>query len=253
MNYDQKSIDQALFDCCCEGYLHLLDGGKMRMVLTKYVLAWYHVKLFKRDCLYWHSVMNLPFLGKGKSFVPTACMDCWKVVARPRNFDEAMRTLEIMKDLRLMSKIGTEQRNTVPALWGAYFYNNTKREGLDCYQEVYAALRDPIFGDVPEDELDKVLLLKRGCTEYEQGVNGPSNTWQPFPGQENLEKYLKSRIEIMQANEGQSDFLKEMVLENWKPWAHSRGDLSYVPYNEGKRLTPEYVTYHHEIMAGVTA
>ncbi|MFC1924295.1 hypothetical protein ACFLXA_02895 [Chloroflexota bacterium] len=248
MAYKSKfeKIEEQLWEMACQGLLHVMPDGMFRAVPTKFVLAWYHVKLFHEDCLYWHTVMSLPCFGKGQSFVPIRCLNCWKVVVRPRDYDEMMRLLDIMKRLDRMSKAGTEQRNLVPALWGAYFYNDTKEEGLNCYQQVYSEVKDAIFPDVPDLLIDKYIILKRGCTEYEHGINGPSDKWQMFDGQVKFEEYIKSRVEVFKINDGQSDFLKSMVLENWKAWAHSRGDLSYVPYNEGKRLTPEYVTYQNK-------
>lgn len=231
-------LDNHLMELCKIGNLHYIEEtNTFRAVASKFNLDWYHVKPFVPECMYWNAIMSI--FGKGNSFVPIRCQNCWKVVAKPRTLKELYQVLDIQKAIDIPSKCGIEQREYVPSHYGAYWYNETKEDGMDCYENVRKQVSECISKDVP-------VILKRGCTEYEQGVNGPSDKWKPFEGQHKYEEYIKAKIELMKANEGQSEFLKTMVKDKWNRFAHSRGDFSYVEFNDGKLLYPKYVTYHKE-------
>lgn len=238
-------LDKDLLQMCREGRLHVIEEDsegnplKMRAVASKFVLYWYHTKVLDAECRYWATIMRLPIFGIGQSFVPIRCMNCWKVVAKPRTLKELYLILDIQKEMDMYSKCGIEERLYTAGHYGAYWYSTTKEAGLECYKEV----RDRVNIISPYIP----VILKRGCTEYEFGMNGPSDKWKMFDGQVKFEEYIKSKIELMVANEGQSLFLKKMVMENWNAFAHSRGDLSYTEFNEGQLLYPQYVTYHKEV------
>lgn len=184
-----------------------------------------------RRCDIWHRIVY----GK-LGILPYPCLQCWKVVVRPRNLDEHFELWEIQKDLGRPSKLGMEVRPSVCGLWGGYFYNDSLQEGAECWKEVREAVSGRISEDVP-------VILKRGCTEFEHSF-GPSDHWDDL-----ITDDVRRTCDIV-ANAvvpteklKQLDFVADHTVRNWIQWAYQNGDMTYLNYTDGKPLYSPYVQY----------
>lgn len=192
--------------------------------------------MYEADCDHYHRVY-FKTLGRIHSF----CRSCWKVVARPRNLVQLFDLYEFQCTLGHPCKCGYEARDTVNGLWGGYFYNRSKEEGLERYKEV-REWADSIDPEIP-------VILKRYCTEFEIGPDalGPSDK---LPDQTPEEIAEERQIDNILKTEGpqydrvQPDYIKAHVMRGWFHKAHKNGDNSYTQMTGGGKLLPSYVTYH---------
>lgn len=233
---DIEEMDKRLEIALNKGYLQERDDGTFTVVIidNNRDAKWELIGDFSgHGCMFWHNIMGLPGFGKGNSFIPTYCIECWKVVARPRTLKEMYQVIDAQKKLPWLSKSGIEVRPIVFGNYGSYWYTRSKEEGLQCYRDIRAAM-DEISSEIP-------VLLKRSCTEYEIG-HGPSNEWEMPEGQVECEDYLKSKVEVVNVLE-HSEKSKAKVRENWTKFAYERGDITYLEFNDGKPMYPPYITY----------
>jgi len=177
----------------------------------------------------------------GFRFIPTPCLDCWKVVVIPRSFHELMQLYELQKQLikdnpKCWCKCGVESRDTVGRHYGGYFYTPSKEVGLQRYETVRKAVDEYINKDV-------TVLLKRYCTEFEMRY-GPSDKYEPPPHAKEIEKEVFANIVLKQQSKVQPEFVRRHVIQRWMIFAHGRADPTVRLYNNNKPLFPDYVTYH---------
>ncbi len=194
---------------------------------------WIHIRQDPRkNCQLWHQVWFTCY-----NLVPSYCQQCWKVVARPTTLTEMFCLYEIMKDLDWYSKIGIEKRYSVPALYGAYFYNNSREQGLECHKKIESLVHEHIGPHVK-------VILKRGCTELEHKF-GDSGQWQVSEQQ----KYLERRLEDLFAEQDkvhpQPPELIRHIMANWVRFAYAQGDPTVHNFTSTP-LYPPYVTYHEK-------
>lgn len=234
----KEGIDEILKLGCATNQLTTNDDGPLRMILNEDInVPWYMVRDSSRDdCAYWGCFVTLPGLGKGKSFIPFECLNCWKVVTRPRNYSECMKMKNIIDRMGPSAKCGMELRNSVHGNWGSYHYCRTIEEGLDKYHQVRKEVDENISPDMK-------VILKRGCTEYELG-HGDSATWQPFEGQEEIEAYISEKVVAESIMDNQTKYIQDRVLRRWVDYAYSLGDETYLEATKGNPLYPPYRTYH---------
>ena len=171
------------------------------------------------------------------------CRECWKVVVRPRNIIELFDLYELQKDIGTPCKCGKETRETTSSLYGGYFYNRGKKEGLEKYEEVRKLVNDQLSPETP-------VILKRACTEFEigEGSKGPSDKWPDITWKE---REWELRIEALfprygGIGGGQPIPVQAYVMREWIHYAHSKGDPTYKQLTGGTPLVPPYVTYHKE-------
>jgi len=223
-----------------QGRFFLRDDGKLdHKTRLTHNTPWIHIKQARnRNCGLYH-VYHEAF-----GFVHSRCQECWKVVVRPRTLSELYKLLLLEEALNLPSKCGIEKRDTVCGLYGGYFYNDSKEEGLECYKLVRANVDKNISPDV-------VVLLKRGCTEFEIGGNGgPSDKWEVTKEQAEIEFLLNDLVVQDVMKMPQPEHLKESVFRSWIHWAYAGGDMTYKEFTKGEPLFPQYVTYHEEATNG---
>jgi len=208
------------------------------------------------DCHYWQRVVfeTLSRRISGR-FVPRSCHQCFKVVVKPRTLEQLFALLDIQRKSKLHSKCGIELRESVPGLYGGYFYNRGLAAGLVCYNKVYGLLEaDPIMKPLldEKDGEDKTtrIVLKRGCTEFEHGV-GPSDRWVITPEQNALEDLLESFMVLDNDNLTQQDHLLWDVQQRWIEWAWQHGDPTYSKYTNEKPIYPPYITYHPDMYGNI--
>ena len=225
-----------------------------------------------QNCHYWHKILFDEFFGQKK--IPVPCHECWKVVLMPRNLEELIATYIMQLYLGRACKCGTEgDRENTNRLYGGYFYNHSLEDGKECYRLVKKAMEDkkewervmfgcPIKakfyteGDVmPYAQGDIIikslpnLILKRGCTEYEQNV-GPSDKWAYNQDQVEEEYILGDSFVQDHPNFRQSDHQIATVFQSWIHNAFRWGDLSYKKFTNGNQLYTGPVTYHEDKPGG---
>ena len=198
------------------------------------------------NCQLWSKVMfsvifkNAPVsLTKGKTWVPTGCQGCYKVVARPKTIKQLFATVELQKRLGLHAKCGLEHRAHVFGLYGAYWYNRGLEQGKECYKIVRKAIdEDSLLGP------DVDVILKRGCTEMEMAV-GPSDKYEITQEQLMLENLVYECFNMDVVNRKQSPMAVDYVHARWIEYAYQWGDETVFEF-----LDPNFpiykplVTYH---------
>lgn len=253
--HDIIALLKPLFD---SGSFVLRSDGKIEAKHTQMAkdTPWIHIKhAYGLDCGLWHQIsfnavsMLLP---DNQKFVPRHCQECWKVVVKPRTLQQLFNLLEMEKVLDRPSKCGIEVRDSVPGLYGGYFYNRSKDEGLMCYELVKKAMAQNEFLAPLIDEVDDAgrtikVILKRACTEYEHAV-GDSDKWKVTPEQEALENLIDNFVVSNDLLLAQPEHLIWNIKRRWIEWAWKNGDPTYANYTGGKPLYPVYVTYHQPEM-----
>ncbi len=201
--------------------------------------TWYHVRMHPDlNCFFNHNVLFNEVSMKMAPefrFVPSPCHNCYKVVARPANLEQLMDVLEMQRVMNWPSKCGIETRNYVCGLYGAYWYNTGRDEGLETYKRVKSVI-DKKYPDMP-------LVLKRACTEFEMNC-GPSDTWKITDKQKHIEDLCRRYFSPDNIKRSQPDISHWHVIRQWIEFAYEHGDKTYLKYTDGKPLFPEYVTYH---------
>jgi len=203
---------------------------------------WHYIKSTKGDCFKWMGLVFNILSSRSKiQFVPSYCMNCYKVVVRPKTLKQLFALENLQKRLNLPSKCGIEIRDYVPALYGGYFYNRGVEEGRKCYKIVREAVdKDKVLGK------DVDVYLKRSCTEMEQKF-GDSDKWvEPSEKQMEMEETLLSMIAYDPNGQGQPPHFVAHVHKWWIEWAFQHGDMTYLEYTAGLPIQPLAKTYHEE-------
>jgi hypothetical protein len=237
---DPRSAALSLFE---ESGYYLKDGGRIyKNKKLDYDSPWVYVN-FSRNvkCILWHNAIYHYF-----GFIPSPCHDCFKVVVRPGTLRELFALHKIFDRLQLQYKLGIELREFVHGLYGIYFYNIGIQEGLDIYSLIKDAVCNSSSTDIP-------VILKRGCTRYEQEV-GPSDEWMVTPEQLELEFFLKENIspDILSWDSepySQPEILTNYIQKRWIHWAYQNGDSTYLDFSAGQHLFRPAVTYHDDTQA----
>lgn len=146
-----------------------------------------------------------------KTAVPLFCLECYKVVAIPRNMEEALVVYEWQQGTPWPSKTGPELRAYTPRLWGAYWYCRGVEEGRERYRQVREWVDENLSPEVR-------VFLKRGCTEYEQAL-GDSSKWEPHPHAEEIEAEAKEIVDSEPWRERQSLPVVSSILRRWMAWS----------------------------------
>jgi len=179
-------------------------------------------------------------IWEGFGIITPRCQNCWKVCLGLPDFKSLMRMKEIQEDWDIAAKCGAEVRDYTPKTYGAYFYNIGIDEGRDKYEQVVKVVKENFENG---EEIAKGVILKRGCTEYEM-IKGPSPYWCNTDKELEILEMIEAYTAFRKSNLSQYPMIKRYVMQNWILWAHSHGDFSYLPWNGGKKLFPDYVTYH---------
>jgi len=205
---------------------------------TPFESVWHHVSVEGgHDCAYWHNVIKTKGLGKGESFIPIACMNCWKIVVRPQNIKQLFILLALQQEMNVRSKCGIETRWTVHGLYGGYFYTSSLEEGLERYKQVREKIDEWLGKDVK-------VLLKRGCTEYEL-AHGDSSLWKPYEGQEEVEAWIKDNLKVVSITSlSQDEAAFGLIHAKWVKFAFAHGDSAYLELTGDVPLYRAYRTYH---------
>lgn len=200
---------------------------------------WLHAKTTKNyRCLLWHEIMFLNF-----HLLPSPCLNCYKVVVRPRTVAELFDLWLLQKRIDVPSKCGVEVRETVCGLYGGYFYNQGLEAGRERYEMVREEVSAAISPEIP-------VILKRGCTEFEMKFGDSSKYKEPTKNQLELEAELSAIFVDKQNWLVQPDHVIDHIQTKWLHYAYQNGDLTYLEFTDGKILFPKVRTYHEEIGNG---
>lgn len=215
---------------------------------------WIYVKhTTGMNCTFWHRILFDVIHEKQK--VPIPCQSCWKVVFEPKNLVELLATYGLMRKLDMPSKLGTEgNRENTDKLYGAYWYNKSKEEGQDRYDQVtkemakglyyeYALFGVPIRERIEEDFLGRIIL-KRACTEFEQNV-GPSDKWGWDDDQAETEMLATDAFVQDVIIFKQSEHMIAHIIASWIHHANQWHDLTYKKFTNNNALFAKLVTYHN--------
>lgn len=184
-------------------------------------------------------------------FIPARCRECWKVVVRPKTLLQLFMLYDLQlkmskEDPNCWCKCGIERRPWVFGNYGGYFYNNSKEEGLAKYEWVRKEV-DKISPDID-------VILKRGCTEFEQRF-GASDQWDKMfknnPMVEGWEGLIDEHIVVTKTSKKQSDLVRKHVMNTWIDFAYDRADPTVIKLNDGRPIFKPLVTYHKKIKEGV--
>jgi len=180
------------------------------------------------------------------NFIPSHCLNCWKVVVKPRTLYELVRVYEFQKDFvegRIgkghYCKCGVEPRQHVNQHYGAYFYCKSQEHGLHRYEQVRSAVNG-IDTEIP-------VTLKRYCTEFELSC-GPSDKYQRQPDHDIIEAEILKAVDLepFRGQYLQPDFLVRHILYQWVMFAWDRKDPTVNLFNDDEPIFPPSVTYHEE-------
>lgn len=216
---------------------------------------WIYVKPSPaQNCTFWHRILFDVIFAKQK--VPIQCQSCWKIVLQPKTLSELLAVYIMQQKLDMPSKCGTEgARANTEKLYGAYWYTKSLEQGQETYEAVKAELAKgltyeanilgvPIKEKFEDDVLDR-LILKRGCTEYEQHV-GPSDKWTYDEAQEEIEMLARDTFVQDTIVFKQSEHMIAHIMMSWIHDACMWGDQSYRKYTNGNKLFAELLTYHNK-------
>ena len=246
-------IDQLSAFNVINKFGHMLDQGwfidpDSRKMTCSQGIDWRREWMFvnsdpKRCCNLYQEIF------KACNFIPEKCLNCWKVVVK-------MHTVQQLWDLwqwqeqwvkghehkDRFCKCGPEKRVYVRSKYGAYFYCDSKQEGLLRKEEVKAEL-SKLFGHIGkfEDGLVEVTL-KRGCTEMELGTCS-STEYVKSDFERYCEERIMAFIDRPKVNPRLPKELAEYVLLQWFKYAWSINDMTVKQFNGGKDLYGSCTTY----------
>ena len=214
---------------------------------------WIFVKSFPgHECFFCHKILFNVVFQQNK--IPSGCLNCYKVVVAPRSLMELLALYAIQRKLDVPCKCGTEgDRDNTNRLYGAYFYNNSLAAGKERYLQVKEELEKRekfqlhLFGTTVTVQCgrDVPILLKRGCTEFEQSC-GSSDTWDDFVDSDQIaeEKIIRNWVQHEPMYHSQSEHQIAHTINKWIHNAYKWGDDSYQLLTGGNRLFRPPVTYH---------
>jgi hypothetical protein len=199
---------------------------------------WCHAKnTFHKHCGLDHSIIFNNF-----NIIPPRCQECWKVTVTPNTVNQLFQLEQLQRLQNVPCKCGIEIRDYTPKFYGGYYYTNSLDEGRERWEQVRKDINDNI-----EDGKDIDVILKRGCTEMEM-IKGSALFWHTTDEEAHICEMVEGFVDGPRDNTQQSELLKTHVKMKWLLWAHMNGDFTYLPYNNNKRLFPDYMKFHqHDI------
>lgn len=223
----KKLIDQAVIHLGKSGIV-----GQPRRSAIAYTTTqqpggnWIYARYTDKNCVYLKTFLYELIskkLPKEEQFIPSECQSCYKVVARPYKYTDLLKIREIMKEMDESGKCGIEKRESVDALYGAYWYCNGIEEGKTRLEQVETALKG----------IDGAIFLKRSCTEYELDF-GPSDEWEIKPNQMKIEEEVNEKITINNFKYPQPNKDIERIMKEWAIFA--------------EKLGPDYIGSHNYVI-----
>jgi len=197
----------------------------------------HHRKVADRQCAVWHIYF------KKYGIIPQGCRQCWKVVMKIKTLQGLFDVNEKQAMSDYNCKCGLETRPMTGGIGGyrAFWYAPMDK-GL--------AGGRKMFRKVQMDFPGVKLILKRGCTEFEN-VYHPSDKWDE-KAQElawDMKEELINALFLTQRTRpgGTPKVLQPSIIRKWIEWAYEHheatGDDSWSDYLEGPPM-PNPKTYN---------
>ena len=188
-------------------------------------------------CQWQHDIANL------FGFIPTHCLNCWKVVVRPQNLQQLFQLLKLMEEMvaedpTCMCKCGTEPRPTVNGNYGGYFYNRSKEQMQEKYKRVKKLVHRRIHPSID-------VIPKRYCSEFEAKF-GPSDKYEQAIHAQLWEPQIEEYCKMQKFPYQQPEIIKRKVIREWIKRAWDIGDPTVYEYTDGRPLTRPVVRYEPE-------
>ena len=211
--------------------------GKFRLTMyaQPHDTPWLHApvlipgtKEIGMDCgtltLFHNNVMN-------RQSVHSFCFNCYKVVIMPTTLEQVHKIADWQQSECTENgwpcKVGAERRNYVQRKWGAYFYCRGVEEGKERYKAVRKWVDENLGKDVK-------VILKRGCTEFEQHL-GDSSKWKLLPNQEKVEEEWGEVVDYEPMGAGQAPSIQHHVYDVWDAWdKDNMAPVTYHDHEEGE-------------------
>lgn len=189
-------------------------------------------------------------------FIPSKCLDCWKVVVKMPTVAHLLKMWSWQKQFSKgfeyedrFCKCGIEERRHVTYPYGAYFYCDSKDQALQRFDEVLAGMQE-IFGAKHVKTFSGAhhkghveVIMKRYCTEFEIKL-GPSDKYERTANHDLFEEKIINAFDMTKPNITQPDYVIEHVLREWLEFAYDRGDMTCLEFNNGEAFYSPVVTYH---------
>lgn len=169
--------------------------------------------------------------------LPEECLNCYKVVVKPRTVKELIMLLSLQENKTQRNcKCGTEERAGVVGMYGGYFYNWGRDTGLECLDEIKALVAEYISPDVP-------VFLKRGCTEFEEKF-GNSARWDAVCT-EDMRAFYRAHVDrfVTTPAVGTPPHIRLHKVHQWLIWGNSIGDETALEFNNGDPFKEPYTMY----------
>lgn len=184
--------------------------------------------------------MEYQMIVKGFGFIPRRCLECWKVVVKPRSFHELMLLLDFEEEIskqnpKFWCKCGVETRWFVDRNYGGYFYCRGKEVGLSRLKTITEMVHDKISPNID-------VILKRYCTEFELSF-GPSDQYKRPDFADDIEDRFWDSVNLEPSSQRQPDIVRDNIIYEWMKFAWGRGDRTVILYNNGRPLVPPSLTY----------
>lgn len=185
------------------------------------------------NCEMWHQLF-----WEHTGWTPSECKSCWKVVVHIPSVRNLFQVYELQKEMERVCKCGLEYRPTDERRYGAYFYNQSKEEGLERLDEVRTKFHKEIRKDMR-------IFLKCACSEYEI-KNGPPAEYEPSDKQLHLEELYKKYVVVNNVFFDQKPHQQAEIMLRWIHHAMHIGDMSYKFATGGRSMAPRMKTYEKE-------
>ncbi len=185
----------------------------------------------ERDCDLW-----MYYYFKYYGIIPKACRSCWKVMMKIKSLRQLMEIKDLQEEMgsTVDCKCGLEQRPYSGAI-GEYraFWYGALDEGLEGGRKLFKAVQKNLPG--------VKLILKRGCTEFENRYH-PSGSWDKLAKERNWDfvEELLNALFVIESSRLTSTpkILEPYILKSWIDWAFEHGDETYLDYVESPPLKP---------------
>jgi len=197
---------------------------------------WVHVKQDPhRNCMLYHTIIFQCF-----DFIPEPCLECWKVVVRPRTVLELFKLYNLQVGLDEYSKCGIErERPFVNALYGGYFYNDSYEQGMERKAQVRKAVDEQISPEVG-------VILKRYCSEFELKF-GCSKDYERPEDADHWEALVNKHCQGLDFGESrQPEILVFHVMHDWLMFAYKNQDPTAKLFNDGNPFYTKPYEYTKE-------
>jgi hypothetical protein len=247
-NIPDKFRDR-LSDMISKGALSPGHKGKLKINLKAHTLTpwWTPMVESNRDCTKLHEVFFEFF-----SIIPRKCRECWKTVVltdkdpERQYVSDLFKLRDILRSTGFPCKCGVDIRQTTPNRYSGFVYGDSLAQA----RVYHSTLTELVKGKFKNPK----LIVKRGCTEFEE-VFRDSSKWDEHTDEFNaIEDYLDYIIETHDVP-AMLGYLMANQAETFKFWidyAHGIGDSTWKEALKSQGYEPPEVlffkpkTYHEE-------